>query len=136
MLLWLNRLFASKQRLVGGPNFNQAPWRTLNISGTVIRFKNPPKSSGIANQHWPEMIDLYKEDYEEWNEGDGLSKNIFENFWCYFDHLLWGEGSIGTCSIYIYTASFASQLDNSIHAGPERLSGLDSDSMQKSSREV
>ncbi|KEQ17988.1 hypothetical protein [Endozoicomonas numazuensis] len=101
MLLWLKRLFASKKRLVGGPDFNRAPWRTLDISGTVVRFKNPPKSSGLANRHWPEKVDLYKEDYEEWHEGDGLSKHIFKNFWSFYDHLIWGEGVAGVCDLYI-----------------------------------
>ncbi|KEQ17985.1 hypothetical protein [Endozoicomonas numazuensis] len=101
MLLWLKRLFASKKRLVGSPHFDQAPWRTLDISGTVVRFKNPPKSVRIANRHWPEKVDLYEEDYKEWPDGEGLSKHIFKNFWSYYDHLLWGEGHVGSCSISI-----------------------------------
>ncbi|KEQ13989.1 hypothetical protein GZ78_25450 [Endozoicomonas numazuensis] len=84
------------------PNFRRAPWRTLNISGAVVRFKSPRQTAIVSNRFWPEKVDLYKEDYKEWHNGRGMSKDIFKNSWSFSSHLLWGKAYEGGCSIYMY----------------------------------
>ena len=100
-MLWLKRLTASKMKPVGAPDFNKAPWRTINLSGTKLRFKNPPQTTSAFFEYWPDRFDLYGDDYELWPDGQAMSKDIFRNGWCYFDHLIWGDGNIGGVRLYI-----------------------------------
>ncbi len=38
-MLWFKRLFASRHKPVGMPNFATAPWVDIDLSGTKLRFK-------------------------------------------------------------------------------------------------
>ncbi|WP_034835844.1 hypothetical protein, partial [Endozoicomonas numazuensis] len=100
-MLWLKRLTASKMKPVGIPDFNKAPWRTINLSGTELRFKNPSQTTGIFAEHFPDRFDLYDDNYELWPDGLGMTQDIFKSGWSFFDHLIWGEGSVGGLDVYI-----------------------------------
>ncbi len=88
-MLWFKRLFASRHKPVGMPNFTTAPWVDIDLSGTKLRFKNPPKSQDlIPPEYWPEKVDIYNLDNFRFrpNEKGGV-KTVFKNDWAYYGNL-------------------------------------------------
>ncbi len=88
-MLWFKRLFANRHKPVGMPNFATAPWVDIDLSGTKLRFKNPPKSQDlIPPKHWPESLDIYNlNNLEFWPNGKGAVRVIFKNHWAYYGNL-------------------------------------------------
>ena len=100
-MLWLKRLAASKMKPVGAPDFEIAPWHTVELSGTEVRFKTPQDTIGLFLDNWPTQFNLYGDNYDQWPDGKGMVQTLFKSGWSYCDHLIWGEGHIGGLRIYI-----------------------------------
>ncbi len=121
-MLWFKRLFASRHKPVGMPNFATAPWVDIDLSGTKLRFKTPPKSQDlIPPQYWPEKLDIYNLDnFRIWPNEKGGVKTIFKNHWAYFGNLFDNDtGDIAGLDVQI-TVTRQSLIhrpyDNLLHA--------------------
>jgi hypothetical protein len=83
-MLWIKRLFASRLKLVGAPNFEKAPWYHIDLAGTRVALKHPRKTSITPNKIWPKTFDIYEPDnFEHWPDGNGMSKMVYRNMWSY-----------------------------------------------------
>ncbi len=121
-MLWFKRLFASRHKPVGMPNFTTAPWYDIDLSGTKLRFKNPPKSQDlIPPKHWPESLDIYNlNNLEFWPNGKGAVRVIFKNHWAYYGNLFDNDtGDIAGLDVQINVTRLGIKhriVDNLLHA--------------------
>ncbi len=87
-MLWFKRLFASRHKPVGMPNFATAPWVDIDLSGTKLRFKNPPMAAMNVAKYWPEKLDIYNLDnFRIWPDGKDAVRTVFKNHWSYYGNL-------------------------------------------------
>ncbi len=87
-MLWFKRLFASRHKPVGMPNFATAPWVDIDLSGTKLRFKTPPMAAMNVEEYWPETLDIYNQDnFKLWPNSNGAIRAIFESHWSYYGNL-------------------------------------------------
>ncbi len=106
-MLWFKRLFASRHKPVGMPNFATAPWYDIDLSGTKLRFKNPPKSQDlIPPEYWPEKLDIYNtHNFRIWSDEKGGAKTVFKNHWAYYGNLFDNDtGDIAGLDVQINVA--------------------------------
>ncbi len=74
------------------PNFVTAPWVDIDLSGTKLRFKNPPKSQGLIvippPECGPEKLDIYNLDnFKLWPNEKGGVETILKNYWSIYRYL-------------------------------------------------
>ncbi|WHI45592.1 hypothetical protein [Microbulbifer sp. VAAF005] len=83
---------ASKLNLYG-PDFEQAPWKEIDLSGIKLKFKNPPQTRMFPNDIWVERMNIYDtRSFEQWDGGE--TEIVYKSGWIYTDGLF-GDGVVG-----------------------------------------
>lgn len=111
---FLTRWRASEKNLMG-PDFDKAPWEEIDLSGSIMRFKNPPLTAMIPFVPTIKKIDIYDNnafdkpvhDYEK-----SYGKRLAGNGWNFFSGLTKNSGVGGLLFDVIVQKSLSVQLDS------------------------
>ncbi|WP_034842820.1 hypothetical protein, partial [Endozoicomonas numazuensis] len=83
---------ANRQNLYS-VNFDKAPWKEIDLSGTQLRFKHARQTAMFPNDLWIEAVNIWVTD--EFNPWDGgMTKVLYRNGWNYTDGLF-GDDYLG-----------------------------------------
>ncbi|WP_444937217.1 hypothetical protein ACJJIW_09835 [Microbulbifer sp. JMSA004] len=84
---------ASKLNLYG-PDFEQAPWKEIDLSGIKLKFKNPPQTEMFPNDIRVEGMNIYDDSSYNPPWDGGRTKTLYKSGWVYTDGLF-GDGVVG-----------------------------------------
>ncbi|WHI45588.1 hypothetical protein [Microbulbifer sp. VAAF005] len=84
---------ASKLNLYG-PDFEQAPWKEIDLSGIKLKFKNPPQTRMFPNDIRVEGMNIYDDNSYNPPWDGGRTKTLYKSGWVYTDGLF-GDGVVG-----------------------------------------
>lgn len=78
----LNR---NKKKMLFGPNFESAPLREIQLSGTSVKFRNPVQTVSDIHGSFPRQWNIYDdEQFEEWSSKKGMTATLYKNGWYFY----------------------------------------------------
>lgn len=91
----LERLKASPTNLMG-PDFDDAPWYEIDLSGTKIRLKRPLTDVLVPYENLPKQWNIFDPDIYEHTQGSTLNcQMLFDTGWGFWQGYFVSDGQMG-----------------------------------------